>query len=154
MICAFTTGIFHETKTQFQHKTFHVVHRNLPAAFTIDWTDGFLLKPFASPGYSFIYSFSQLKSSSDDGSARLTLCFQEGGRGGDQQGQLVQQVNARFNLHCIKNCVSVTRRVIFQWITIYDQVTLNFVCARNRVPVCIWGITMQTMNNVSKLYTI
>ncbi len=61
-----------------QQKTFHVVYRHLPAAFTMDWTDGFLLKPFASPNYHFVYSFSQLKSSRDDGSAKLTLLFQEG----------------------------------------------------------------------------
>lgn len=56
-------------------KTFHVVHKNLPAAFTIDWTDGFLLKSFASPNYHFIYAFSQLKSSSDDGNSTLKLEF-------------------------------------------------------------------------------
>ena len=59
----------------FQSKTFHVVYRNLPAAFTIDWTDGFLLRPFAAPTYHFVYSFSQLKGSSDDGNATLKLQF-------------------------------------------------------------------------------
>ena len=54
------------------------MYKHIPAAFTIDWTDGFLLKPFASPNYHFIYSFSQLKNSSDDGSAKLSLLFQDG----------------------------------------------------------------------------
>jgi len=57
--------------------TFHVVYKNVPGALTLDWTDGFLLKPFASPSYAFTYSFSQLKGSSDDGSATLTLNFQD-----------------------------------------------------------------------------
>ena len=57
--------------------TFHVVYKNVPGALTLDWTDGFLLKPFASPTYAFTYSFSQLKGSSDDGNATLTLNFQD-----------------------------------------------------------------------------
>ena len=65
------------TISQIGSKTFHVVYRHLPAAFTIDWTDGFLLKPFGSPNYHFIYAFSQLKSSSDDGNSKLTLLFQD-----------------------------------------------------------------------------
>jgi len=58
-------------------QTFHVVYKNVPGALTLDWTDGFLLKPFASPTYAFTYSFSQLKGSSDDGNATLTLNFQD-----------------------------------------------------------------------------
>ena len=54
-----------------------MVYKNVPGALTLDWTDGFLLKPFASPTYAFTYSFSQLKGSSDDGSATLTLNFQD-----------------------------------------------------------------------------
>lgn len=71
-----------------------MVHKNLPAAFTIDWTDGFLLKSFASPNYHFIYAFSQLKSSSDDGNSTLKLEFV------DPPGtrELVEQVNFRYNL--------------------------------------------------------
>lgn len=65
-----------------------MVYKHVPAAFTIDWTDGFLLKPFNSPNYHFIYSFSQLKNSNDDGNAKLTLLFQDV-PGGDQ---LVEQV--------------------------------------------------------------
>ena len=61
----------------FQSTTFHVVYKNIPAALTLHWTDGFLLKPFASPTFAFTYSFSQLKGSSDDGNATLTLLFQE-----------------------------------------------------------------------------
>jgi hypothetical protein len=53
------------------------VYKNVPAALTLDWTDGFLLKPFASPCYVFTYNFSQLKGSSDDGNATLTLQFQD-----------------------------------------------------------------------------
>ena len=77
----------------FQSKTFHVVYKHIPAALTIDWTDGFLLKPFASPNYSFIYSFSQLKNSSDDGNATLKLQFQ------DPIGtnEMVEQVNQSIN---------------------------------------------------------
>ena len=48
----------------FQSTTFHVVYKNIPAALTLHWTDGFLLKPFASPTFAFTYSFSQLKGSS------------------------------------------------------------------------------------------
>ena len=59
-----------------------MVYKNIPAAFTIDWIDGFLLKPFASPSYHFVYGFSQLKGSSDDGKATLTLQFQEAKRPG------------------------------------------------------------------------
>ena len=54
-----------------------MVYKNIPAALTLHWTDGFLLKPFASPTFAFTYSFSQLKGSSDDGNATLTLLFQE-----------------------------------------------------------------------------
>merc|ERR1712001_79525 len=61
----------------FQSTTFHVVYKNIPAALTLHWTDGFLLKPFASPTFAFTYSFSQLKGSSDDGNATLTLMFQD-----------------------------------------------------------------------------
>ena len=76
----------------FQQKTFHVVYRHVPAAFTMDWTDGFLLKPFASPNYHFVYAFSQLKSSRDDGTAKLTLLFQEG-RGAE--AEMVEHVSLR-----------------------------------------------------------
>ena len=69
----------------FQSKTFHVVYKNLPAAFTIDWTDGFLLKPFAAPSYHFVYNFSQLKGSSDDGNATLRLQFVVGPPGPNEQ---------------------------------------------------------------------
>ena len=62
----------------FQSTTFHVVYDNIPAALTLHWTDGFLLKPFASPSYIFNYNFSQLKGSSNDGTATLKLLFQEG----------------------------------------------------------------------------
>lgn len=55
-----------------------MVYKNLPAALTLDWTDGFLLKPFAATMYAFTYNFSQLKGSSDDGNATLTLQFQDG----------------------------------------------------------------------------
>lgn len=61
----------------FQSTTFHVVYKNVPAALTLHWTDGFLLKPFASPTYVFNYNFSQLKGSSDDGNATLKLVFEE-----------------------------------------------------------------------------
>ena len=54
-----------------------MVYKNIPAALTLHWTDGFLLKPFASPTFAFTYSFSQLKGSSDDGNATLTLMFQD-----------------------------------------------------------------------------
>lgn len=63
------------TVSDLGSKTFHVVYRNIPAAFTIDWIDGFLLKQFATVNYQFIYAFSQLKSSSDDGNATLKLEF-------------------------------------------------------------------------------
>ena len=53
------------------------MYKNVPAALTLHWTDGFLLKPFASPTYVFNYNFSQLKGSSDDGNATLTLNFQD-----------------------------------------------------------------------------
>jgi len=56
-----------------------VVHRHTPAAFSVDWSDGFLLRPFASPNYRFIYAFSQLKGSADDGAARLVLHFLDAG---------------------------------------------------------------------------
>ena len=79
----------HYRPSVLQHQTFHVVYRHVPAAFTMDWTDGFLLKPFASPNYHFVYAFSQLKSSRDDGSAKLTLSFQEG-RG--HEAELVEHV--------------------------------------------------------------
>ena len=65
------------TAQLLQSTTFHVVYKNVPGALTLDWTDGFLLKPFASPSYAFTYSFSQLKGPSDDGSATLTLNFQD-----------------------------------------------------------------------------
>ena len=61
----------------FQSTTFHVVYKNVPAALTLHWTDGFLLKPFASPTYVFNYNFSQLKGSSDDGNATLKLVFED-----------------------------------------------------------------------------
>ena len=54
-----------------------MVYKNIPAALTLNWTDGFLLKPFASTTYAFTYTFSQLKGSSDDGNATLTLMFQD-----------------------------------------------------------------------------
>ena len=44
--------------TTFQSTTFHVVYKNVPGALTLDWTDGFLLKPFASPTYAFTYRYS------------------------------------------------------------------------------------------------
>ena len=43
--------------TTFQSTTFHVVYKNVPGALTLDWTDGFLLKPFASPTYAFTYRY-------------------------------------------------------------------------------------------------
>ena len=75
-----------------QSKTFHVVYKNIPAAFTIDWTDGFLLKPFASPTFHFVYGFSQLKGSSDDGKATLTLQFQEARRPGMKPNLIKEEV--------------------------------------------------------------
>ena len=69
-----------------QSTTFHVVYDNVPAALTLHWTDGFLLKPFASPSYVFTYNFSQLKGSSDDGNATLKLLFQ------DSQQEVIEQV--------------------------------------------------------------
>ena len=75
-----------------QSKTFHVVYKNIPAAFTIDWIDGFLLKPFASPTYHFVYGFSQLKGSSDDGKATLTLQFQEAKRPGMKPNLIKEEV--------------------------------------------------------------
>ena len=53
------------------------MYKNVPAALTLHWTDGFLLKPFASPTYVFNYNFSQLKGSSDDGNATLKLVFED-----------------------------------------------------------------------------
>ena len=78
-----------------QSKTFHVVYKNIPAAFTIDWIDGFLLKPFASPSYHFVYGFSQLKGSSDDGKATLTLQFQEAKRPGMKPNLIKEEVTNR-----------------------------------------------------------
>ena len=75
-----------------QSKTFHVVYKNIPAAFTIDWIDGFLLKPFASPTYHFVYGFSQLKGSSDDGKATLSLQFQEAKRPGMKHNLIKDEV--------------------------------------------------------------
>ena len=72
-----------------QSTTFHVVYKNVPGALTLDWTDGFLLKPFASATYAFTYSFSQLKGSSDDGNATLTLKFTDPPGGNN----LVEQVS-------------------------------------------------------------
>ena len=55
-------GLTHNNNIDFlQSTTFHVVYKNIPAALTLHWTDGFLLKPFASPTFAFTYSFSQLK---------------------------------------------------------------------------------------------
>jgi hypothetical protein len=73
----------------FQRTTFHVVYKNVPAALTLDWTDGFLLKPFASLSYAFTYNFSQLKGSSDDGNATLKLQF----RSNAQSQELVEHVS-------------------------------------------------------------
>ena len=80
-------------------QTFHVVYKNVPGALTLDWTDGFLLKPFASPTYAFTYSFSQLKGSSDDGNATLTLNFQ------DPVGSnnFVEQVSSKISFQKFKN---------------------------------------------------
>jgi hypothetical protein len=74
-----------------------VVYKNIPAAFTIDWIDGFLLKPFASPTYAFVYSFSQLKGSSDDGNATLTLQFQEKRKPGMKPNLITEQVQIRLS---------------------------------------------------------
>ena len=82
-----------------QSKTFHVVYKNIPAAFTIDWIDGFLLKPFASPSYHFVYGFSQLKGSSDDGKATLTLQFQEAKRPGMKPNLIKEEVTNRSRKH-------------------------------------------------------
>eukprot|EP00095_Tigriopus_kingsejongensis_P005920 maker-scaffold825_size91437-snap-gene-0.16 protein:Tk05920 transcript:maker-scaffold825_size91437-snap-gene-0.16-mRNA-1 annotation:"gamma-1-syntrophin isoform x2" len=75
------------TIAELGSKTFHVVYKHAPAAFTIDWTDGFLLNPFTSHNYHFIYAFSQLKSSSDDGNSTLKLEFVDppGTRGSVEQ---------------------------------------------------------------------
>lgn len=56
-------------------KTFHVVYKNKPSAFTLDWEDGFSLKCFACVSPEWTYQFSQLKGSSDDGNATLKLHF-------------------------------------------------------------------------------
>ena len=72
-----------------------MVYKNLPAAFTIDWTDGFLLRPFAAPTYHFVYSFSQLKGSSDDGNATLKLQFV--GNNKDADADVIEEV--RHSLH-------------------------------------------------------
>ena len=82
-----------------QSKTFHVVYKNIPAAFTIDWIDGFLLKPFASPSYHFVYGFSQLKGSSDDGKATLTLQFQEAKRPGMKPNLIKEEVKNKLRKH-------------------------------------------------------
>ena len=75
------------------------MYKNVPAALTLHWTDGFLLKPFASPTYVFNYNFSQLKGSSDDGNATLKLVFEEP-RGSKE---VVEQVIdlTRIHLACI-----------------------------------------------------
>ena len=83
--------------TLFQSTTFHVVYKNVPAALTLHWTDGFLLKPFASPTYVFNYNFSQLKGSSDDGNATLKLVFEEP-RGSKE---VVEQVINLIRIHSI-----------------------------------------------------
>ena len=83
--------------TLFQSTTFHVVYKNVPAALTLHWTDGFLLKPFASPTYVFNYNFSQLKGSSDDGNATLKLVFEEP-RGSKE---VVEQVINLIGIHLI-----------------------------------------------------
>ena len=72
-----------------------MVYKNIPAAFTIDWTDGFLLKPFACPTFHFVYGFSQLKGSSDDGKATLTLQFQEAKRPGMKPNLIKEEVRPR-----------------------------------------------------------
>ena len=91
----------------FQSTTFHVVYKNIPAALTLHWTDGFLLKPFASPTFAFTYSFSQLKGSSDDGNATLTLLFQEP----DARDQdLVEQVR---KIYYYFNCYSFKLMILF-----------------------------------------
>ena len=76
-----------------------MVYKNIPAAFTIDWIDGFLLKPFASPSYHFVYGFSQLKGSSDDGKATLTLQFQEAKRPGMKPNLIKEEVTNRSRKH-------------------------------------------------------
>ena len=74
-----------------------MVYKNVPAALTLHWTDGFLLKPFASPTYVFNYNFSQLKGSSDDGNATLKLVFEEP-RGSKE---VVEQVTNLIGIHLI-----------------------------------------------------
>ena len=69
-----------------------MVYKNVPAALTLDWTDGFLLKPFASTTFAFTYNFSQLKGSSDDGNATLKLQFRSHLQGQD----LVEHVSNFF----------------------------------------------------------
>ena len=73
------------------------MYKNVPAALTLHWTDGFLLKPFASPTYVFNYNFSQLKGSSDDGNATLKLVFE------DPRGskEVVEQVILDWAKFCI-----------------------------------------------------
>ena len=88
-----------------QSKTFHVVYRNIPAAFTIDWIDGFLLKQFATVNYQFIYAFSQLKSSSDDGNATLKLEFV------DPPGTRELVIQVRFMLASLYSCHGVVEIV-------------------------------------------
>jgi len=65
------------TISQMGCKEFHVVYRNQPAAFTIDWIDGFMLKTFTRVEFTFVYNFSQLRNSFDDGASTLTLQFVE-----------------------------------------------------------------------------
>jgi len=61
--------------SQLGSKTFHVVYRNRPSALSLDWDEGFILKSFACTAPQWTYQFSQLKGSSDDGSATLKLHF-------------------------------------------------------------------------------
>ena len=99
-----------------QSKTFHVVYKNLPAAFTIDWTDGFLLKPFAAPAYHFVYNFSQLKGSSDDGNATLRLQFVVGPPGPNEQieDQVLRHIKS--NLNTVDTYIVITVNYLQQYV--------------------------------------
>ena len=96
----------------FQRTTFHVVYKNVPAALTLDWTDGFLLKPFASTTFAFTYNFSQLKGSSDDGNATLKLQFRSLLQGQDLVEHVsyyslstgMQEINCPYALSNHTNC--------------------------------------------------
>ena len=89
-----------------------MVYKNIPAALTLHWTDGFLLKPFASPTFAFTYSFSQLKGSSDDGNATLTLLFQEPDARDQDLVEQVRKIYCYFKIDF--DCTSVEKgKVVF-----------------------------------------